>query len=250
MDFSGIDLRTPDNQEAGTIRTMAAYAAVIGGCVKEVGQVNNPVCTANDVRLASVKNVVICSSGPLRPGHPNDTITITSFTGIFHIRAAALRHRLLRRHRRRPSGGAENRGVGAAAPGWVPEQHCRPRRPRHRLLCGHRGQPDGSRDPDGADHDQVRGRFQGRNRRESGVGHRRKHRLLPLRDVGSGSRRNHLQQLERRKVRNTLEMRLQPDRRGGRFLRPARRRQLLHHGSLSGQLSARFGYRGKQRHLL
>jgi hypothetical protein len=82
-DFSGIRIRTPDDQASGTIRIMAAFAAVPGGCVKEVGGVNNPACTANDVRLASVKDVVILQGDTCNPNDANDTITIQSFTGIF-----------------------------------------------------------------------------------------------------------------------------------------------------------------------
>lgn len=82
-EFSGIQLRTPDNQEAGTIRIMAAFTAVDGLCVKEVGGINNATCTANDVRLASVRDVVILQGDTCNPNIANDTITIQSFTGIF-----------------------------------------------------------------------------------------------------------------------------------------------------------------------
>jgi hypothetical protein len=82
-EFSGIQIRTPEDQASGTIRIMSAFASVSGGCIKEVGGVNNPVCTANDVRLASVKDVVILPGDTCNPNNPNDTITIQSFTGIF-----------------------------------------------------------------------------------------------------------------------------------------------------------------------
>jgi hypothetical protein len=82
-DFVGIQITTPDADGIGTIRIMAALTGVSGGCVKEIGGVNNPTCTAGDVRLGSVKEVVILQGDTCDLSNPNDTITVNSFTGIF-----------------------------------------------------------------------------------------------------------------------------------------------------------------------
>jgi hypothetical protein len=81
-DFAGIRITTPDGDGNGVIRTMAALTGVSGGCVGEVGNIN-PVCTANDVRLAGVKEVTIAAGDSCDLTDPNDTITVQSFTGIF-----------------------------------------------------------------------------------------------------------------------------------------------------------------------
>ena len=79
-DFAGIQITTPEDHVVGT---MSALAGAPGGCVKEVGGIN-PVCTANDVRLAGVVSgtVQVVAGDGCNPNDPSDTVTL-NFTGIF-----------------------------------------------------------------------------------------------------------------------------------------------------------------------
>ncbi|PYQ63181.1 MAG: hypothetical protein DMF54_17420, partial [Acidobacteria bacterium] len=73
-DFAGIQITTRDSAH-GTIRTMSSLSGASGGCVKEVGGIN-PVCTANDVRLAGVVSgsLVVAAGDGCNPNDPNDTV--------------------------------------------------------------------------------------------------------------------------------------------------------------------------------
>ena len=58
--FSGIQITTPEDSVVGRF----SQTGVIAGCVGDVGNLNNPSCTANDVRLTSVDPASLVIIGP------------------------------------------------------------------------------------------------------------------------------------------------------------------------------------------
>jgi hypothetical protein len=50
--FAGIRFQTPEDQASGRLSPM--FSSGTADCVKEIGAVNNPVCTAGDVRLGEI----------------------------------------------------------------------------------------------------------------------------------------------------------------------------------------------------
>src|SRR5206468_10502694 len=58
--FSGVQITTPEDSVVGIL----SQTGVINGCVGDVGGLNNPSCTANDVRLTSVNPATLVITGP------------------------------------------------------------------------------------------------------------------------------------------------------------------------------------------
>ena len=73
-DFVGIQIRTPEAEASGRLSPM--FSSGTSDCVKEIGGVNNPVCTAGDVRLGEiVEGTLVVTegcNGSLCSGGTND----------------------------------------------------------------------------------------------------------------------------------------------------------------------------------
>jgi hypothetical protein len=72
-DFAGIQIRTPEDHAIGTFQILSV---ITGGCVKEQSSLSTVNCTANDVRLASIKegSLIVtegCNGGTCTGGTKN-----------------------------------------------------------------------------------------------------------------------------------------------------------------------------------